>query len=426
MTKLTAANSASSLWAATASAAPETPALTGARKADVAIIGAGFTGLTTALRLAENGASVIVIDAEAPGFGASGRNGGQVIPGLKLDPDELDAIYGEATTAFAGAAADVVFALIEKHGVDCDSLRKGWIQATVKKSHLAALERRMAQWQRRGAPVRMLDVAEIAAETGSSEFVGGWLDARGGSLHPLNYTQGLVRAALAAGAKIHGHSRATSLKKNGAGWSVAIAGGAMIAADEVVVATNGYTDALWPGLKATVIPANSFQIATAPLDAAALSRILPRRRVVSDSRRIGNYFRIGPGGRLMMGGRGAFRDPRSREDYRGIEQALHDFFAQTRSTPIEFRWSGRIAMTRDHLPHIHQPFPNLTIALGYNGRGVAMASATGAAIGAHLIDRMSPLPFKLSAIRPMPAHRLHTIYASLMIAYYRLRDALES
>lgn len=415
-----------SIWAATANSAPETPALTGAHTADVAVIGAGYTGLTAALRLAEGGATVIAIDAAAPGFGASGRNGGQVIPGLKHDPDALDAVYGEATTEFAGRTADTVFALIEKYAIDCDPVRKGWIQATMKASHLSALESRASQWKSRGAAARMLDAAEMAARTGAKGFVGGWLDGRAGSLHPLNYARGLARAALAAGAKIHGHSRATALRKDGRRWSVEIAGGARIAAEEVIVATNGYSDALWPGLKATVIPANSFQVATAPLDAALLDRILPERCVVSDSRRIGNYFRVGPGGRLMMGGRGSFRDPRSIDDYRRIIAALHDFFPESRPAPLEFRWTGRIAMTQDHLPHIHQPFPNLTMALGYNGRGVAMASSVGTAIGAHLLDRTSPLPLKLSAIKPLPVHGLHPIYASIVIAYYRLRDALES
>ena len=250
-----------SIWAATANSAPETPALNGGHTADVAVVGAGYTGLTAALRLAEGGARVIAIDAAAPGFGASGRNGGQVIPGLKYDPDVLDAVYGEATTEFVGKAADTVFALIEKYAIDCEPVRKGWIQASVKRSHLPTLESRANQWKSRGAPARMLDAAEMAARTGANGFVGGWLDGRAGSLHPLNYARGLARAALTAGAKIHGHSRATALRKDGRRWIVEIAGGARITAEEVVVATNGYSDALWPDLKATVIPANSFQVA---------------------------------------------------------------------------------------------------------------------------------------------------------------------
>lgn len=418
-------NPVPSIWAATAEPAPATPALAGAHKADVVVIGAGYTGLTAALKLVEGGASVIIADTFGPGFGASGRNGGQVIPGLKHDPDTLDALYGEATTDFAGRAADVVFSLIETHAIACEAIRNGWIQASVKTSHLPALEKRMRQWQSRGAPVEMLDARAMERRTGSARFAGGWIDRRAGSIHPLNYARGLARAALAAGARVHCGSEATMLKPNGARWTVEFRNGASVEADNVVIATNGYSGPLWPGLVATIIPANSFQVATAPLDGSLLDRILPDRSVVSDSRRIGNYFRIGPGGCLMMGGRGTFSDPRSSAAYRRIVSALHGFFPEARSMPLEFHWTGRVAMTRDHLPHVHQPASGLTMALGYNGRGVAMASALGTAIGAHLLDRANPLPLKLTDIKPMPAHVLHPIYASAMIAYNRLRDALE-
>lgn len=415
-----------SLWEASVEEpAPEAPALEGAHRADVAIVGAGFTGLTAALRLAEGGASVIVVDAESPGFGASGRNGGQVIPGLKYDPDRIDAMFGEATTAFAGATADLAFGLIEKHAIACAPVRKGWIQASVKRAHLPVLEQRMAEWRARGADVAMLDEGEMARRTGGVGFVGGWIDRRGGSVHPLGYARGLARAALAAGARLHGASRVTALEREGTGWRLRIGGRAEILAEQAVIATNGYSDGLWPRLKATVVPAGSFQVATEPLDAALLASVLPDRQVVSDSRRVANYFRIGPGGRLMMGGRGGFTEPKGPEAFEGIVAALHRFFPATRGLGIAFRWAGRVAMTWDHLPHLHQPFDNLTMALGYNGRGVALASAMGTAIGAHLLDPRIPLPLRFSDIKPLPLHGLHPIYASMAIEYYRFRDRLE-
>ncbi len=414
-----------SIWAATATPAPETPALAGDHRADVTVIGAGFTGLAAALRLAQGGASVRVLDASAPGFGASGRNGGQVIPGLKLDPDALDAQFGEATTDFVGRAADVAFRLIDTHAIACEPRRSGWIQASVKTTHLPTLERRAAAWAKRGASVELLDAAAMARATGGTGFAGGWLDRRAGALHPLNYARGLARAALAAGAQIHGASRATRLTPQGKGWLVETEAGARVTCDQVVLATNGYTDGLWPGLRATVIPAHSFQVATQPLDAALLAQILPGGSVVSDTRRIGNYFRLGPGNRLMMGGRGSFAEPRSVADYGRIIAALHAIFPQSRDLGLEFQWAGRVAMTPDHLPHIHRPAPNLTIALGYNGRGVALASAMGDVIGAHLLDPSVRLPLTVSPLRPLPLHGLHPLYATAAIWYYRLRDALE-
>lgn len=271
----------------------------------VAVIGAGFTGLAAALNLAEGGASVIVVDAQAPGYGASGRNGGQVIPGLKLDPDALDRLFGPATTDFAGRAADTVFDLIARHSIDCAARRGGWIQASLKHAHLPMLERRMKAWAARGASAAMLDAAEIAKATGAEGFVGGWLDRRASSLHPLNYAFGLARRAQGAGARLHGRSPATGLTREGMRWRVRIEDKGVIRADRVVLATNGYTGALWPELRATMIPASSFQVATEPLAPDVCATILSGAAAVSDTRRVGNYFRLSPDGRLVMGGRAA-------------------------------------------------------------------------------------------------------------------------
>ncbi|TCT02246.1 NAD(P)/FAD-dependent oxidoreductase [Aquabacter spiritensis] len=414
-----------SIWAATADPAPETPSLDAAAEADVAIVGAGYTGIAAALRLAAGGARVVVLDAGEPGAGASGRNGGQVIPGLKYDPDELAAFYGEAGVAFVGATADLVFDLVAAHGIACDAARGGWIQPTLKHAHLPKLHARAAQWAKRGAPVDILDAGATARLTGSAAFVGGWIDRRAGRLHPLNYMRGLLRAALGAGVRIHGFSRATGLRRAGGRWRLATSAGPEVTAAQVLIATNGYTDDLWPRLKQTVIPANSFQVATSPLDPAVLRRVLPEGSVVSDSRRVANYFRIGPGGRLMMGGRGSFAEPRTAADFAALGPAVAAFFPDLADVPLEFGWAGRIALTRDFLPHVHQPAPGITIALGYNGRGVALASALGTALGAHLLDPTAPLPLKLTDISPLPLHPLHRYYATAMIHYYRLRDRLE-
>lgn len=414
-----------SLWASTAEPAPETPPLDGEHRADVAVIGAGFTGLACALRLAEGGAGVVVVDAEAPGFGASGRNGGQVIPGLKLDPDALDRLYGEETTDFVGKAADTTFALIARLGIDCAARRDGWVQASVKRSHLATLEARASAWARRGAAVDLLDTAAMARATGAEGFAGGWIDRRAGSLHPLSYARGLARAAQAAGASVHGGSRVTRLRRDGKTWRAETARGSILA-EQVLLATNGYTDALWPGLRATLIPANSFQIATAPLSPDERAAVLPGAAALSDTRRIGNYFRLSPDGRFMIGGRGSFADPSGPAGFARLEAAMQRFYPSLSATPIAFRWAGRVAMTPDHLPHLHRLAPGLIALLGYNGRGLALSTALGAAVGAYLIDSAAPLPFPFASVAPMAAHRLHPVYASAAIWYYRLRDALET
>ena len=366
-----------------------------------------------------------MLEAREVGFGASGRNGGQVIPGLKLDPDSLDRMFGEATTKFVGAAADVTFDLIARLKIDCGAARSGWIQATVKRAHLPVVAARAAQWRRRGAAVEELDANAVARLTGSRRFVGGWRDGRAGVVHPLDYARGLAKAAQAAGALLHGGSTVTRLGRAGAGWRLTTAAGG-VEAGQVVLATNGYSDRLWPGLAATVLPARSCQIATAPLPPPVLANILPSGEAVSDTRRVGEYFRVGPGGRLLIGGRGPFREPRAPEDYARLRAALAALYPEAADAPIEHYWSGRVAMTWDHLPHIHQPAPGVTAALGYNGRGVAMATALGLAIGAHLLNRANPLPLQASRMKPLPLHGLHPLYGEAAIRYYRLRDALET
>jgi glycine/D-amino acid oxidase-like deaminating enzyme len=414
------------LWEATArQVAPQAPALVGEARADVAIVGGGYTGLAAALALAERGADVLLLEARDIGFGASGRNGGQVIPGLKLDPQALDREFGEATTAFVGAAADVLFALIERLGLECGARRTGWIQATLKQAHLPAIAARAEQWRRRGAAVEALDEAAVTRLTGARGFVGGWRDARAGVLHPLDYARGLAKAAQGAGARLHADSPVERLAPTRFGWRLMTPGG-VIEAGQVVIATNGYSDRLWPRLKATVLPARSRQIATAPLPAALLEKILPSGEAVSDTRRIGNYFRIGPQGRLLIGGRGSFSEARANRDYADLRAALAWLYPEAAEAPVEFSWSGRVAMTADHLPHTHRPAPGIVAALGYNGRGVAMATALGLAIGAHLADPVQPLPLQPSEMKPLPLHALHPIYGEGAILYYRLRDALES
>ncbi|NIY76795.1 FAD-binding oxidoreductase [Thalassospira sp. HF15] len=416
-----------SLWEATASDAPETVSPKGEHVCDVMIIGGGFTGMSCALQLAKGGASVIVVDAVRPGFGASGRNGGQVIPGLKHDPDTLDQLYGEYTTEFVGKTAETTFDLIKQHGIDCDATPSGWIQGSVKRDHLGWLETRMREWQSRGADVRMLDTTEIQSLTGSERLVGGWFDNRAGQLHPLKYIRGLTRAAQGAGCQVFAPAVVQRVKSVSGKWHAEIADtNASIKSDHLVVATNGYSGDLFPKLRKSLIPVNSFQVATAPLGEEQLAKVLPTKTPVSDSRRIGNYFRIGPGGRLMIGGRGTFTDPVSRAAFQEIISELHAYYPWVKSVPLEFYWAGRLAMTYDHFPHLHRPVENMTMAVGYNGRGVALSTSLGKAIADNLLAPDTPLPLRFRDISPLIAHDMHRAYATIAIWYYRLRDYLES
>ena len=409
--------------------APATPPLDASRPADVAIVGAGFSGLAAALRLAESGASVVVLEAGEPGWGASGRNGGQVIPGLKWDPDELVTMFGveagEELARVAGGSADTLFDLIARHGIDCEAKRCGWIQPTFADADNALAERRVAQWQRRGAPVELLDRASACRLVGSPIYRGGWLDRRAGSVQPLSYSRGLARAAQAAGVAVHGNSRVSQLARDGARWNVSTAHGPVVSAAQVLVATNGYSDDLWPRLRQSVIAANSFQVATEPLPEALLRTVLPEGQVASDTRKLLLYYRANHDGRLIMGGRGTFREPAGASDFSHLESVIGLVFPQLKGTRCAFHWSGRVALTRDHLPHVHRPAPGLTFLLGYNGRGVGLATTLGSLMGAHLAaPEKNPLPLPFTRIAPIPLHALHRLYATAILQMYRLSDHL--
>lgn len=419
-----------SLWAATAAPAPQTPALAGVQRADVAIVGAGFTGLSAALHLAVGGADVAVLEAGEPGWGASGRNGGQVIPGLKEDPSEIIARFGpergEEVVAASGAAADLVFDLIRRHEIDCDGQQTGWIQAAHTAAMLPTLRRRHADWAAREANVAWLETDELGRRMGDGRYHGGWIDKRGGGVQPLSYARGLARAAQKQGARVHGASPVQSLRRETARWRLQTPLG-VLTADKVILATNGYTDGLWPGLARTVVPVFSVQVATAPLGENIRGKILGGGEVLSDTRRMLWYFRQDAHGRLIMGGGGSAHESGAAKIYEGLRQRVRDLLPEAGDVAFEFAWNGKVAMTADHYPHLHELAPGLWAGLGYNGRGVAMATMMGKILADRALETDDPaFAFPASPPRPLPLHALRGMAVTAARAYYRFRDALES
>jgi glycine/D-amino acid oxidase-like deaminating enzyme len=417
------------LWAATAPPAPATPPLTDSTSADVCIIGGGYAGLTTALHLAERGIRALVLEAQEPGWGASGRNGGQVIPGLKYDPNEIIGLYGpergERLIAFAAGTADAVFDLIEKHHMDVPRTRQGWIQGAHTAANVELVRSRAEQWSRRGAPVKFLDKEAADSLIGSEKYMGGWLDRRGGAIQPLSYARGLAKAALAAGARIHGQSPALKLERAGARWSIETQRGATVTADRVVICTNGYTGAIWPQLRQTAIAINSYQVATEPLSDNLRRSILPEGQVLSDTRQLLLYFRLDHEGRLIMGGRGPFREPTGESDWAYLVRVIPKMFPQLAGVPIAYRWCGRVALTRDHLPHLHEPAPGVLIDIGCQGRGVGLQTAMGKAIAETIAtSNAAALPLPFTPIDPIPFHGLERLYVGAVVAWYRLTERL--
>jgi len=417
---------AASLWSATANQGQTRGPLEGACESDTVVIGGGFTGLSAALHSAEAGQTVILLEAETPGWGASGRNGGQVNPGLKANPDETEARYGTdlggRMVALSGGAGALVFDLIRRHGIDCDASNCGWIRSATTPRTLAALKTIGRLWRDRGHDVDEVSRRDMAGLLGTDVYAGGLIDRRGGNIHPLNYALGLAAAAERNGAVLHGDSRVIALDHGPDMVTVRTADG-QVTARRAMICTNAYTGDLAAPLGRTVVPVTSVQVATQPLPDNAAQSILPMGHSPTDTRRLIFYFRKDAAGRFIMGGRGAMGDTGIKTRQAALRTAALKLFPQIGDTAWSYAWGGNVAMTRDHAPGLHRIGPNVVAALGYNGRGVAMATAMGTVLArwAQGVPE-AELDFPMTPARPIPFHRFRRIGVGATVATFRLLD----
>jgi glycine/D-amino acid oxidase-like deaminating enzyme len=417
-----------SLYADTAVPPIPTPALDADMTVSVAIIGGGFAGLSTALHLAEQGTDAIVLEAREPGWGASGNNGGQLNPGLKLDPDTIEATFGadlgRRMVAFAYNTPAFTLDLIRRLGIACEARQNGTLRAAYHKASTAAIETTAQQCIRRGMPVSVLDRKAVREATGTDRYVRAMLDRRGGDLQPLNYARGLARAAIAAGAAVHGQTPATSLRREGGRWRIETPR-AVVRAEKILIATNGFTDDLWPGLRRTIVPVFSSIAATEPLPDEVALQIMPTRSVLYESGHITVYYRVDASNRLLMGGRGPMQwisDP-SAIGYL-MDYAVR-LWPALRGISWTHGWNSRLAMTADHFPHVHVPGPGALVYLGCNGRGVALATAMGQQLAKSLIaGETAEIDMPITAIKPIPLHAFWPVAVKSVVLYGRIRDRL--
>jgi glycine/D-amino acid oxidase-like deaminating enzyme len=415
------------LYQDSAQPAIPTPPLDGDAHTDVAVIGGGITGLSTALHLAEYGAKVVLLEAEQPGWGASGRNGGQVNPGLKTDPDQVERDFGEdlgsRMNACAAAAPAFVFDLIKRHDIRCDARRNGTLRAACRPKHAAQVRASAEQLARRGAPVELLEGPSLERATGTTRYQVAMLDRRGGDLNPLSYVRGLVRAALGAGAAVHGGTRVRRMKRSGAAWQVETASGT-VSARHVVLATNGYTDDLWPHLRRTIVPLFGAIAATAAMPETIARGVMPSRAVLYENGAVTVYYRVDAARRLLIGGRGPMREVAGALEIPHLTAYARTLWPALAETKWTHAWGGRLAMTRDQYPHIHEPDDGVLACLGYNGRGIAMATAMGDQLARRLVNPSSEFDMPITGMKGIRLHALWPLAVRAAIARGRLSDFL--
>lgn len=371
-----------SLWDETSEETDFHSPMSGDMTTDVAIVGGGYTGLSTAMHAAERGLDCCVLEARQIGFGGSGRNVGLLNAGLWLPPQDVRAKLGGERGArlvdVLGDGPNYVMSLIERHQIRCELTRSGTIHAAHSEGGLRDLARRAEEWERLGAPVRLLSRQETAEKIGSHAFHGGLLDARAGTLNPMGYVRGLARAAKGAGARIHTEAPVRKLVKQSGGWLLETGLGT-VRAKSVILATNAYSDGLWPGLENSFVPIHFFQVATVPLG-ARIADILPERQGIWDTGKIMFSLRRDASDRLIIGSMGSAIGGTRGLSERWAARQLRRLFPELGPVGFETSWHGRIAMTGDHLPRIHRLDEGLYTPIGYNGRGIAPGTIFGKAM----------------------------------------------
>lgn len=414
-----------SYYAATATPLPPQPELRGANRADVCIIGAGYTGLSAALHLAERGYKVVVLEAHRTGFGASGRNGGQVGPGQRIEQDAIEAMVGRDDARrlwqIGLDARDLVRDLIARFDMDC-----GWQPGVLH-----------ADWQARDVPhahayaeklardydyhdMQPLDRDAARKIVRSKAYQGGVLDHGAGHLHPLRYALGLGRAALDAGATIHENTLVTAIEQ-GAKAKVRTPHGHVLA-DHVLLATNGYLGGLAPEVAARVMPINNFIVAT---EALPEGHVLTQDVAVADSKFVINYFRLSGDGRLLFGG-GESYGYRFPDIRRTVRKPMLEVFPQLADVRIDYAWGGTLAITMTRLPCFLRVAPNILSASGYSGHGVALATLAGRIMAESIAGQAER--FDLMAGMGLPrfpgGRHLRSPLLALAMTWFSLRDRI--
>ena len=419
---------APSYYAASANPFPALPQLRGDIAADVVVVGGGYTGLSAALHAAEAGFSVVLLEGKRIGWGASGRNGGQMIPGLRWSAADLVAQFGAGQAArllaTANLAAERVRSRIARHAVACD-LRAGHFLAAAKPAHLDAMKRELdllRQLLDYGS-ARIVSAGDMGHYVASARYHGGFFDSNGGHLHPLNYALGLAQAALDAGVRIFEDSAVTAMDHSAP--VIATTAHGRVTAQHGVLACDAFMGELDRKLGAMTMPVANYNVATAPLSPEQARALIPSGAAVADSKFVLNYYRLSADNRLIFGG-GEKYSPTPPANLAGfVRPYLERVFPQLSGVAIDYAWGGMVGVTLNRLPHFGR-IGNSFYAHGWSGHGVLLTTLAGELIAQALrgeskgFDQLAVLPGKPFPGGPLLRHPLYV----LGMLWFALRDRL--
>jgi glycine/D-amino acid oxidase-like deaminating enzyme len=394
---------------------------------DVAVIGGGYTGLSAARELARSGTDVTVLERHQLGWGASSRNGGFVLQGYKPEMEELARMVGaeRARQMFRLTldAMQLLESLISEESIECDFVHCGALTLAARPTHMKALEQ-SGRFLRTevGYHTELLARGDLRQEIRSSRYHGGLLDPGGCSLQPAKYVAGLARAAARVGVKLAENTEVRKIRKVASGFELTTSRG-VLRARQILAATNGYTPPALAALRRRVIPIGSYIIATEPLGDDLARTLIPRKRVLSDTKNLLYYFRLSPDNRMVFGGRASFTPASLQRSARILSAGMREVFPELGGAKVEYAWSGKVAYPMDHLPHAGQ-LGGVHYAMGYCGHGVALATYLGTRMG-EVMTGTGELP-DLGGKRFKAIHFFNGFpwFLPLVGGYYRTRDWL--
>jgi glycine/D-amino acid oxidase-like deaminating enzyme len=399
---------------------------------DVAVVGAGLTGLSAALHLARKGAKVAVFERETVAWGASGRNGGMCTPGMAIGLRDAMARYGfpTASTLYHTYydAIDSVEKLVADEGIDCDFARTGKMNLASKAPHYEGLRKTHdILAERLGVETRLVPKSELGSEIGSDTYHGAMIDPRGAGLHVGKFTRGLAESAARAGAEIHEKAPVEDVRRIGGTRHEVVTPRGSVRADQVLVATSGYTSRPFRWMQVRIVPVGSFIVVTEPLGKEVCDELLPHRRMASDSKNLLYYFRITPDHRLLFGGRARFAlsSPESDEKSgRILQKAMVSVFPQLAEAKIDYCWGGQVDMSMDRLVHAGE-HDGLFYSLGYSGHGVQMATYMGRQMAEVMNGVPGANPWRDITFKRIPGHVGPPWFLPFVGTYYRALDRVK-